>query len=216
MARGSRRRLRAARVRLLHLGADEAGSSALLAYWREFGSRYVAALCALPGLGEASTKPTAPSPTPGELDTLAAAVPPVIGAEYLTSPFRGFSSPVTPPGIWSGAYIQPRGKPEGRKNAIRLPCHLHHTVVGAGQGAAHATWHGLAGICRGQESRASAVAAYAGSACCPAMRLVEGDGRRRRNLSSIALALATGAAISEACARHWNAPVSCECPRTGA
>jgi non-specific serine/threonine protein kinase len=72
---------------LLHLGVNEVGTSLppLLAYWREFGSRYVAALCALPGLGEASTKPTVPSPTPAELDTLTAAVPPMIGAEYLTS-----------------------------------------------------------------------------------------------------------------------------------
>ncbi|HEY6255023.1 MAG TPA: DEAD/DEAH box helicase [Xanthobacteraceae bacterium] len=72
---------------LLYLGADEVGGSLppLLAYWRELGTRYVTALCALPGLGEASTKPAVPSPTEAELNTLAAAVPPMIGAEYLTS-----------------------------------------------------------------------------------------------------------------------------------
>ena len=45
---------------LLALGADEVGTSLpppSLAYWREFGTRYVTALCALPGLGEAATKP---------------------------------------------------------------------------------------------------------------------------------------------------------------
>jgi non-specific serine/threonine protein kinase len=42
-------------------------------------------LCALPGLGEASTKPAVPSPREAELSTLAAAVPPMTGAEYLTS-----------------------------------------------------------------------------------------------------------------------------------
>ena len=44
---------------LLCLGADEVGTSLPpgLAYWREFGVRYVTALCALPDVGEASTKP---------------------------------------------------------------------------------------------------------------------------------------------------------------
>ena len=73
---------------LLHLGADEVGFSLppLWAYWRELGTRYVVALCALPGLDGASIKPAVPSPTEAELNTLAAAVPPMIGAEYLTSP----------------------------------------------------------------------------------------------------------------------------------
>jgi non-specific serine/threonine protein kinase len=56
-----------------------------LACWREFGTRYITALCALPGLGEALTKPAVPPPAEAELNTLAAAVPPMIGAEYLTS-----------------------------------------------------------------------------------------------------------------------------------
>lgn len=72
---------------LLQLGAKEVGSGLppSLAYWRDLGTRYVTALCALPGLGEASTKPAVPSPTEAELNTLTAAVPPMTGAEYLTS-----------------------------------------------------------------------------------------------------------------------------------
>ena len=42
------------------------------------------ALCALPGIGERS-KPPVPLPADGELDTMAAAVPPMTGAEYLTT-----------------------------------------------------------------------------------------------------------------------------------
>ena len=39
---------------LLPLGADEVGTALppVLSYWRDFGARYVTALCALPGLGE--------------------------------------------------------------------------------------------------------------------------------------------------------------------
>jgi len=72
---------------LLCLGADEVGTSlpAALAYWREFGVRYVTALCALPDVSEASTKPAVPSPSEEDLDRLAAAAPPMTGAEYLTA-----------------------------------------------------------------------------------------------------------------------------------
>src|SRR6516165_3733843 len=72
---------------LLCLGADEVGTSlpAALAYWREFGGRYVTALCALPDVSEASTKPAVPSPNEEDLDRLAAAAPPMTGAEYLTA-----------------------------------------------------------------------------------------------------------------------------------
>jgi superfamily II DNA or RNA helicase len=72
---------------LLQLGAEEVGTGLppQLAYWRDLGTRYVTALCALPGLGDASSKPAVPSPAEAELSTLAAAVPPVTGAEYLTS-----------------------------------------------------------------------------------------------------------------------------------
>lgn len=72
---------------LLSLGIDEVGAALppVLSYWRELAARYVTALCALPGIDEASTKPPVPVPAAAELDDLAVAVPPMIGAEYLTA-----------------------------------------------------------------------------------------------------------------------------------
>jgi superfamily II DNA or RNA helicase len=72
---------------LLWLGADEVGTALppVVSYWRELGVRYVTALCALPGVGDGRTKPLVPIPADGELDTMAAAVPPMSGAEYLTA-----------------------------------------------------------------------------------------------------------------------------------
>ena len=72
---------------LLCLGVDEVGTALppMLSYWREFGTSYVTALCVLPGIGEGSTKPPVPIPTDGELDKMAAAAPPMTGAEYLTA-----------------------------------------------------------------------------------------------------------------------------------
>jgi superfamily II DNA or RNA helicase len=71
---------------LLWLGANEVGTvlPPALSYWRELGVRYVTALCALPGLGDGQTKPPVPVCADRELDAMAAAVPPMIGAEYLT------------------------------------------------------------------------------------------------------------------------------------
>jgi superfamily II DNA or RNA helicase len=71
---------------LLVLGADEVGTTfpPTLFFWQKFGSRYVTALCSLPGIGERS-KPPVPIPADGELETMAAAVPPMTGAEYLTT-----------------------------------------------------------------------------------------------------------------------------------
>jgi superfamily II DNA or RNA helicase len=72
---------------LFWLGASEVGTALppVLSYWRELGTRYVTALCALPGISEGRTKPPMPAPADGELDRMAAAVPPMAGAEYLTS-----------------------------------------------------------------------------------------------------------------------------------
>jgi superfamily II DNA or RNA helicase len=72
---------------LLYLGADEVGTALppVLSYWREFAVHYVTALCALPDISEGGTKPPVPVPADGELDKIAAAVPPMTGAEYLTA-----------------------------------------------------------------------------------------------------------------------------------
>ncbi len=71
---------------LLCLGADEVGTALppTLAYWREIATRFIAALCALPGLDAAQRKPHVPEPVEEELGRWAAAVPPMTGAEYLT------------------------------------------------------------------------------------------------------------------------------------
>ena len=72
---------------LLALGADEVATAlpTVLSYWRDFGARYVTALCALPDVGEGNAKPPVPLPGDGDLAGTAAAVPPMTGAEYLTA-----------------------------------------------------------------------------------------------------------------------------------
>ena len=72
---------------LLRLGADEVETTLppVLSYWREFGSRYVTALCAVSDIGDRFAKPLVAVPADGELDHMAAAVPPMTGGEYLTA-----------------------------------------------------------------------------------------------------------------------------------
>jgi non-specific serine/threonine protein kinase len=76
---------------LLHLGAAEVGAALppVLSYWRELGSRYVTALCSLPGIAEGKGKPAVPVPADAELSSMVAAVPPMLGAEYLTPAVLG-------------------------------------------------------------------------------------------------------------------------------
>ena len=78
---------------LVRLGAGEVGIAmpAVFGYWREFGTRYVAAVCALssaaadPESDTATADPAIPPPPAEELEALAAAAPPMTGAEYLTA-----------------------------------------------------------------------------------------------------------------------------------
>lgn len=67
---------------LLHLGASEVGSvlPPVLAWWRDFAARYVAALCAIPEGGEIAVA----TPDDQALEALIADAPPMTGAEYLT------------------------------------------------------------------------------------------------------------------------------------
>lgn len=76
---------------LLCLGADEIGSALPpdLSFWREFGTRYVTALCAVPDIADKSTKPPVPVPDEEDLNRLATSVPPMTGAEYLTADVLG-------------------------------------------------------------------------------------------------------------------------------
>ena len=76
---------------LLLLGADEAGTALppVYSYWREFGARYVTALCTHQE-SEAEWKSLAiAAPTDEELERLARAAPPMMGAEYLTAAVLG-------------------------------------------------------------------------------------------------------------------------------
>ena len=73
---------------LLQLGAEEVVTALppLFSYWREFGARYVTALCTLAEVEAQGVKVRIPAPSPGELETLGSAAPPMTGAEYLTAP----------------------------------------------------------------------------------------------------------------------------------
>src|SRR5467141_2246908 len=72
---------------LLQLGASEVGVALppVFCYWREFGARYVTALCTRPDGETRSTITHHPSPPDAELAWLALAAPPMTGAEYLTA-----------------------------------------------------------------------------------------------------------------------------------
>ena len=72
---------------LLQLGAGEVETvlPPVFSYWREFGTRYVTALCALPDAGEGRGAIQVPAPGEAELEQLASAAPLMMGSEYLTA-----------------------------------------------------------------------------------------------------------------------------------
>jgi len=72
---------------LLQLGAAEVGTVLPPAwgYWREFGARYVAVMCALTEAEEYAQGAPISVPPEQQLATLASAAPPMTGAEYLTA-----------------------------------------------------------------------------------------------------------------------------------
>jgi SNF2-related domain/SNF2 Helicase protein/Helicase conserved C-terminal domain len=72
---------------LLELGAGEAGTALppVFAYWREFGARYVTALCTQPDIEARREKARVPHPSEEELNWIALGAPPMTGAEYLTA-----------------------------------------------------------------------------------------------------------------------------------
>jgi superfamily II DNA or RNA helicase len=72
---------------ILQLGAAEAGPALppVLSYWREFGVRYVTALCTHPETDATLRKVLVAAPPAVELDRLVLAAPPMTGAEYLSA-----------------------------------------------------------------------------------------------------------------------------------
>ena len=70
---------------LLEIGAGEVGTTlpADIGYWRDFAARFVTTICTHPDL-EADHAPL-PAPALDELQALAAAAPPMDGAEYVTA-----------------------------------------------------------------------------------------------------------------------------------
>jgi non-specific serine/threonine protein kinase len=71
---------------LLQLGAAEVDTvlPAVFAYWREFGATYIGALCAQADVSDGRIVPL-PPPSIDALESVAAAAPPMAGAEYVTA-----------------------------------------------------------------------------------------------------------------------------------
>jgi non-specific serine/threonine protein kinase len=71
---------------LLQLGAAEVGTMLppVFGYWREFGARYVSAVCGQQDLDTSRSHTIIGPPPLDELERHAAAAPPMFGAEYLT------------------------------------------------------------------------------------------------------------------------------------
>ena len=72
---------------LLQLGAGEVGTALppAFSYWREYGARYVTALCTQPEAEASPQDAHVPPPPDLELECLALAAPTMTGAEYLTA-----------------------------------------------------------------------------------------------------------------------------------
>jgi hypothetical protein len=72
---------------LLQLGAEEAATAlpAVFSYWRDFGARYVTALCTQPDMEAQRERLRVPHPPDDELDRIARSAPPMVGAEYLSA-----------------------------------------------------------------------------------------------------------------------------------
>jgi len=76
---------------LLWLGATEAGAALppVYSYWRDFGTRYVTALCTQPDIEGRPAKARVPCPTDEELNWMVLGAPPMTGAEYLNATVLG-------------------------------------------------------------------------------------------------------------------------------
>ena len=211
---------------LLVLGADEVGTTLppTLSFWQKFGARYVTALCSLPGIGERS-KPPVPIPADGGLATMAAAVPPMTGAEYLTTEvlanlWRGMDAAFDAELAQSKLALQEFLK--SRHPAWNLVGRVHFNLAenrqddeapfaflatyttqlsAERQGATSAARQGVAGIRgRRQQRRLLSLLLPVQRACEP-VSVAESDGRRGRDFSSTAMDARRGVSAADATSR---------------
>jgi hypothetical protein len=72
---------------LLQLGAEEAATALppVFSYWRDFGARYVTAVCTHPEMESPRGRLGVSQPASDELERIALSAPPMAGAEYLTA-----------------------------------------------------------------------------------------------------------------------------------
>ena len=167
---------------LLCLGADEVGTvlPPVLSYWREFGRRYVTALCALPGVGEVVPSrlcrfPQTANWTNGrgrsahdrrgipDDDRAGRSVARhgcglrcrAGGSQVVRAGVPQVPSSGLEPG--RARAFQPRREPEGRRRAVRVSCDLHDTAFGC---------RPRRSICRSARPCRSMPARRTASACC--------------------------------------------------
>ena len=112
---------------LLQLGAGEVGTAlpAVFSWWRDFGARYVTALCALPDAAEHTNAVRVPPPVEEELEALALAAPPMTGVEYVT--------PVALAALWGtidAAFGAALGAAGGNVQDVLRSFHSAWNVVG--------------------------------------------------------------------------------------
>ena len=143
---------------LLSLGADEVGTALppALSYWRHFGARFVAALCSLPGVSEASGRRAGPGRRRARNDCRGRSADDRRGICHHGGACRSLAGDRSRlrdragrieahrPGVPQEPQqsleprrprpLQPRREPQGRGGALRVPGDLHDAPVGRGQG----------------------------------------------------------------------------------
>jgi hypothetical protein len=159
---------------LLHLGAGEAGSvlPPSLAWWRDFGMRFIAELCALGDAKGPADRRELAAPTSSELAALIDDAPPMRGGEYLR-PYvlaqhwgeigQALEAELSESRLslneflkardsrWrlvGRVHFQSRGKSSGPGVSIRLHGHLYFRPRGERRFAAFAPGPGLTRVCR--------------------------------------------------------------------
>ena len=188
---------------LLLLGLDEAGTTLppVFTWWREFGARYVTALCTQAAMAQHKVRFAAPSMQ--ELEEIALSAPPMTGAEYLTPAVlhslwqeldTAFRVELSESKCGVQDFLKRRNPAwnlvgrvhfnlaENRKDpdapfaflatyTTRLSAQAKAQHLPAGTGAAR--------VCGRGEQGAASLAACSRAACGGSMPVAEGDGRRR-------------------------------------